>query len=74
MGLTSLLTGYNEEKFTADTFIQNHRAVQPLTIIPRLAKAPFGHQTTRTDRHWASEKQPVKADYSSVACFEYELY
>jgi len=28
-----------------------NRAVQPLTTIPRLAKAPFGHQTARTDRH-----------------------
>jgi len=25
------------------------------TTIPRLAKPPFGHQTTRADRHCASE-------------------
>jgi len=47
--------------------------VQPLTTIPRLAKLPFGYQTARTDRHRASEKQPAKADHSSVACFEYEI-
>jgi len=44
--------------------------VQPLTTIPTLAKLPFGHQTTRTDRHCGSEKQPAKADHSSVTCFE----
>jgi len=43
--------------------------MQPLTTIPRLAKPPFGHQTAPTDRHCASEKQPAKADHSSVACF-----
>jgi len=32
------------------------------------------HQTAHTDRHCASEKQPTKADHSSVACFEYEIY
>ena len=26
------------------------------------------------DRHCASEKQPVKAGHSSVACFEHEIY
>jgi len=35
---------------------------------------PFGHQSTCTDRHCASEKQPAKADHSSIACFEYETY
>jgi len=55
-------------------FFQYHRAVQPLTTIPRLAKPPFGHPTACTDRHFASEKQPAKADHSSVACFEYEIY
>jgi len=35
-----------------------------------LAKPPFGHQTARTDRHCASEKQPAKAYHLSVACFE----
>jgi len=48
--------------------------MQPLSTTPRLAKPPFGHQTARTDRHCASEKQPAKADHSSVACFEYEIY
>ena len=42
-----------------------------LTAIPRLAKPPFGHQITCTDRHCASEKQPAKSDHSSV---EYEIY
>jgi len=46
--------------------------VQPLTTIPGLAKLPFGQQTAPTDHHCASEKQPAKADHSSVACFEYE--
>ena len=53
---------------------KDHRAMQPLTTIPRLAKLPFGHQTTCTDHHCASEKQSAKADHSSVACFEYEIY
>ena len=35
---------------------------------------PFGHQTACTDRHCASEKQPAKANHSSVACFEHEIY
>jgi len=48
--------------------------VQPLTAIPRLAKLPFGHQTTHTDHHCASEKQPAKADHFSIACFEDEIY
>jgi len=48
--------------------------LQPLTTIPRKAKPQFGHQTTRTDRHCGLEKQPAKADRSSVACFEYEIY
>jgi len=60
-------------KFTADTFIQHRRALQPLTAIPRLAKSPFGHQTTHTDRHCGSEKQPAKADHFSVAYFEHEI-
>jgi len=49
----------------AETFIQHHRAVQPPTAIPRLAKPP--------NRHCGSEKQPAKADHLSVACFEHEI-
>ena len=64
----------NEGKFTADTFIQHHKAVQPLTTIPTLAKLLFEHQTAHTDRQCALEKQPAKADHLSVACFEYEIY
>jgi len=60
-------------KFTAGAFVQHHRAVQPLTVIVRLAKPSFRHQTARTDCHCASEKQPAKVDHSSVACFEYEI-
>jgi len=56
----------NEGKFTADTFIQYHRAVKPLTAIPRLAKPPFRHQTAHKDCHCASEKQPAKADQRSL--------
>jgi len=69
MDYTSLLT---EGKFTADTFIQHHRAVQPLTAISRLAKSPFGHQRACIDHRCASEKQPVKADDLSVACFKFQ--
>jgi len=47
--------------------------VQPLTTIPTLAKLSFGHQTARTDRHCVSEKQPAKADHSSVACVQHEI-
>jgi len=47
--------------------------MQPLTAIPRLAKPLFGHQTACTDRHCGSEKQPAKADHSSIACFEHEI-
>ena len=61
-------------KMKADTFIQHHRAVQSLTTIPTLAKLPFGHQTAFTYLHCAWEKQPAKADHSSVACFEYGIY
>jgi len=60
-------------KFTVDTFIQYQRAVQPFTVIPRLAKSPFGHQTACTDRHLASEKQPAKADHLIVAFSEYKI-
>jgi len=38
------------------------------------AKPSFGHQTACTDCHCALEKQPAKADHSSVACFEHEIY
>ena len=41
---------------------------------PNTSQAFIGHQTTRTDRHCASEKQPAKADHSSVVCFECEIY
>ena len=43
----------NEKKFTADVFIQHHRAVQPLTGILSLVKRPFGPQTACTDYHCA---------------------
>ena len=38
------------------TSIQHHRAVQPLTAIPRLAKLQFGPQTACMDCHCATEK------------------
>ena len=41
---------------------------------PRLAKLPFGFQATRTDLHCATEKHPAKANHSSVACFECEIW
>ena len=49
-------------------FVYHHRAVQPPTTIPTLAKLPFEQQTTRTDHHYTSEKLPAKADHSSAGC------
>ena len=50
--------------------MQHHRAVQPHTVIPRLTRAPLRPHTTRTNRHWAWEKQPAKPDHSSQADFD----
>jgi len=61
---------YNEKKFT---FIQQHRAVQPLPAIPRMAKPPFGYQTACTDCLCAPEKQPAKVDHLRAACFENDI-
>ena len=50
----------------AETVVHHHEALQPHRAIPKLARAPFGSQTTRmvcqcaSQRAW--EKQPVKAD------------
>ena len=55
---------------TVDTFVQQHRAVQPLTAIPRLAKPSFGYHTAHTGCHCASEKQSGKVD---VDCFKHEI-
>ena len=48
------------DPFTAHVFIQLHKAVQPHTAIPRLARAPLGPWTARTYRCYAWEKQPGK--------------
>ena len=68
-----LKTGLNEKKFTAEVFIQHHGAVQSLTAIPRLTRAPLRLHTARTDLHWAWKKQPAKADYLSPADFGCEI-
>jgi len=43
--------------------------------IPILASPPFGpgHHTTCTNHHCAPEKQPAKADNTSLACFECKI-
>ena len=73
MGYSGLKTGLNERKFTAQAFIQYHGAVQPHTTIPRLIRVPLKPHTTHTDFHWAWEKQPAKADHSSLADFDCEF-
>ena len=70
MGHSGLKTGLKERKFTAQVFIQHHGAVQPHTAIPRLTIAPLRYHTTHTDHHWAWERQPTKADHSSLADYE----
>ena len=62
-----------KREFTAEVFIQHHKAVQPHTAIPRLTRAPLRPHTARTDRHWAWEKQSAKPDYSSLADFDCEI-
>ena len=61
------------KEFTVQVFIQHHRAVQPHTAILRLTTAPLRPHTARTDHHCACEKQPAKADHSSLADFDYEI-
>ena len=63
----------DERKFTAQVFFQYHEAMQPHTAIPRLTRAPLRPCTTRTDHHWAWEKQPAKADHSSLADFNCKI-
>ena len=60
-------------KFTGQAFTQHHGAVQPHTAIPRLTRAPLRLHTTRPDHHWAWEKQPAKADHSSLTDFDCEI-
>ena len=69
MGQSGLKTGLNERK-TAQVFIQHHGAIQPHTAIPRLTRAPLRPHTAHMDCHWAWEKQPAKADHSSLADFD----
>ena len=58
---------FEPTKMKGNTFTQYHRAVQPLTAIPKLANPPFGLQITHTDCHCTTEKQLAKADHLSVA-------
>ena len=62
------------EIYSSHFYSRPHRAVQPLAAIQTLAKPPFGHNTTCTDRHCTSEMQLVKANHLSVVCFEYDIY
>ena len=55
----------HERKFILLVFIQYHGAVQPHTAIPTL---PLRPHTAHTDCHWAWEKQPAKANHSSLDC------
>ena len=73
MGHSDLTTGLSERKFTAQVFIQHHRAVQLHTAIPRLIRAPLRPHTTSTDCHMTWENQPAKADHSSLADFDCEI-
>ena len=68
-----LKTDLNENKFIAEVFIQHHGSVQSHTAIPRLTRAPLRPHAARTNRHWAWEKQPAKADHSSPADFDCKI-
>ena len=67
MGHLGFKTDYNGTKFTAEVFIQHHRAVQLHTAISRLTRAPLRPRTVHSDFHWACEKQPAKPDHSNLA-------
>ena len=73
LGHSSLKTGLNERKITAQVFIQHHRAVQSHTAIPRLTIAPLRPHTTHMDCHWAWKKQPAKAYHSILAGSDCEI-
>ena len=73
MGHSSLKNTLNKRKFTTQLFSQHNGAVLPHTVIPRLTIVPLRPHATRTDCHWAWEKQPVKEDRSSLADSDCEI-
>ena len=66
MGHLGIKTGLNNRTITVQVFSQNHGAEQ-LQPSPRLTIAPLRPHTTCTDHHSAWEKQPTKANHSSLA-------
>ena len=73
MDHSGITTGLNERKLSVQVFSQHHGAIQPQTVIPWLTITPLRLHTTCTDHHQAWEKQPAKADYSSVADSDCEI-